>query len=111
LLASGTTAIQNNANILHGRFLAMVAGVYFATCKLRLPDGNTHSPEIQWYFRDNITNLQTPHENFEMWIPSGISGRRACMSQCEILLNHRGLGTREPATERVPREQRRVCCW
>jgi hypothetical protein len=89
LLASGTIAFQCKVNILNGRFLAMVAGIYCATCKLRLPDNNTQSPEIRWYFRDNATNFQTLYENFEMWAPSGIGDRRSCMSQ---YLNYLAVG-------------------
>jgi len=53
------------------------------TCKLRLPDGNSQAPEIQWYRRAG-TGQQSSYEDYEGWIPAGVSGRRAGMSQCLI---------------------------
>ena len=86
LLNGGLVDFQNNVTLSSGIFIATIAGVYYCICKLRLPDSNGDSPEIQWYKR--LSNgAQGYHEQFEMWIPAGVSGRRAGMSTCLINLN------------------------
>jgi hypothetical protein len=86
LLNGGLVDFQNNVTLSSGIFIATIAGVYCCICKLRLPDSNGDSPEIQWYKR--LSNgAQGYHEQFEMWIPAGVSGRRAGMSTCLINLN------------------------
>ena len=86
LLNGGLVDFQNNVTLSSGIFIATIAVVYCCICKLRLPDSNGQSPEIQWYKR--LSNgAQGYHEQFEMWIPAGVSGRRAGMSTCLINLN------------------------
>jgi hypothetical protein len=86
LLNGGTIDFQSNVTLSSGIFIATIAGVYCCICKLRLPDSNGQSPEIQWYKR--LSNgAQGYHEQLEMWIPAGVSGRRAGMSTCLINLN------------------------
>ena len=86
MLNGGLVDFQNNVTLSSGIFIATIAGVYCCICKLRLPDSNGDSPEIQWYKR--LSNgAQGYHEQFEMWIPAGVSGRRAGMSTCLINLN------------------------
>jgi hypothetical protein len=86
LLNGGTTDFQINVNISSGIFIATIAGVSCVICKLRLPDPSNKSPEIQWYVRSK-TGQQVAHEAMEMWIPGGISGRRAGMSSCLVNLS------------------------
>ena len=85
LLNGGTIQFQSNVSISSGIFIATIAGVYCVTCKLRMPDNNGQTPEIQWYLRAS-NGTQTNYETFEMWIPNGVSGRRAGMSQCLVNL-------------------------
>jgi len=86
LLNSGTIVFQSNVTLSTGIFIATIAGVYCVTCKLRLPGNNTQTPEIQWYLR--ATNgFHTVYENLEMFLPAGVSGRRAGMSQCLVTLS------------------------
>jgi hypothetical protein len=85
LLNGGTVDFESNVTLSNGIFIASIPGVYCVTCKLRLPDSNTQSPEIQWYVRDKAGN-QFAHESLEMWIPAGIRGRRAGMSSCLVNL-------------------------
>jgi hypothetical protein len=85
-LNGGTVDFQNNVTLSSGIFIATIAGVYSVTCKLRLPDSNGQSPEIQWYKR--LSNgAQGYYEQVEMVIPAGVSGRRAGMSTCFINLS------------------------
>jgi hypothetical protein len=85
LLNGGTIQFQSNVSISSGIFIATIAGVYCVTCKLRMPDNNGQTPEIQWYLRAS-NGTQTNYETFEMWIPAGVSGRRAGMTQCLVNL-------------------------
>ena len=85
LLVNGTVTFQTNVTLSSGIFIATIAGVYCVTCKLRLPDNNTQAPEINWYKRDIFGN-QATYDAVEMWMPAGISRRRAGMSQCLISL-------------------------
>jgi hypothetical protein len=85
LLTNGTVTFQNNVTLSSGIFIATVAGVYCVTVKVRLPDNNSASVEIQWNQR--ATNgTQTQYEAVEMWIPAGNNGRRVGMSQTLINL-------------------------
>jgi hypothetical protein len=86
LLNGGTIDFQSNVTLSNGVFIATIAGVYCVTCKLRLHDNNNQSPEIQWYQRFS-NGTQSLHENLEMWIPAGVSGRRSGMSTCLINLS------------------------
>jgi hypothetical protein len=89
LLNGGTIQFQNNVTLTNGVFIANVAGVYCVTCKLRLPDNNNQTPEIQWYLR-STGGVQTIYEAFEMWICAGAGVsylRRAGMSQCLVTLS------------------------
>jgi len=83
LLNGGTVSFQSNVTLSAGIFISQIAGVYCVTCKLRLPDSNNQAPEIQWYRRAG-SGQQSSYEDFEGWIPAGVSGRRAGMSQCLI---------------------------
>ena len=85
LFNGGTIQFQSNITLSSGIFIATIAGVYCVTCKLRLPDNNTQAPEINWYKRDIFGN-QATYDAVEMWMPAGISRRRAGMSQCLISL-------------------------
>ena len=51
-----------------------------------MPDLSNQSIEIQWYVRASNRN-QVAHVGIEMWIPGGISGRRAGMSTCLVNLS------------------------
>ena len=86
LLNGGTIDFQSNVTLSSGIFIATIAGVYCVTCKLRMPDLSNQSIEIQWYVRASNGN-QVAHEGMEMWIPGGISGRRAGMSTCLVNLS------------------------
>jgi uncharacterized protein YjbI with pentapeptide repeats len=86
LLNGGTVGLQQNCTVSAGIFIATIAGIYACSCKLRLPDSNGQSPEIQWYRRAG-SGQQSAYENFEMWIPAGVSGRRAGMTHTIIDLN------------------------
>ena len=79
----GTISFQSNVTLSAGIFISQIAGVYCVTCKLRLPDSNSQAPEIQWYRRAG-SGQQSSYEDYEGWIPAGVSGRRAGMSQCLI---------------------------
>jgi hypothetical protein len=79
LLKGGSIDFQSNVTLSSGILIATIAGVYCVTCKLRMPDLSSQSPEIQWYVRAS-NGSQTQHKAMEMWIPGGISGRRAGMS-------------------------------
>jgi hypothetical protein len=83
LLNGGNISFQSNVTLSAGIFISQIAGVYCVTCKLRLPDNNSQAPEIQWYRRAG-SGQQSSYEDFEGWIPAGVSGRRAGMSQCLI---------------------------
>jgi hypothetical protein len=85
LLNGGSVGLQSNCTVTSGIFIATIVGVYACSCKLRLPDSNNQSPEIQWYRRAG-SGQQTTYEDFEMWIPNGVSGRRAGMSSIIISL-------------------------
>jgi hypothetical protein len=93
-LSSGTTSLLNGCTVdfqsyvtlSSGIFIANITGVYCVTCKLRIPDLSNPSVEIQWYIRSK-TGTQIAHEAMEMWIPGGISGRRAGMSTCLVNLS------------------------
>jgi hypothetical protein len=86
LLNGGTIQFQSNVTLSSGIFIATITGVYCVTCKLRMPDNNGQSPEIQWYLRAS-NGTQTNYETFEMWIPNGVSGRRSGMTQCLVNLD------------------------
>ena len=86
LLNGGSVTLQSNCTVTSGVFIATISGIYACSCKLRLPDGNTQSPEIQWYRRAS-NGTQTKYEYFEMWIPQGVSGRRSGMSHTLIELS------------------------
>jgi hypothetical protein len=88
LLNGGTINFQSNVILSIDIFIATIAGVYYVTCKFRLPDSNGGSPEKQWYQRRS-NGAQGYHEQVEMWIPAGVSGRRAGMSTCLIKLSVR----------------------
>jgi hypothetical protein len=51
LLNGGSVGLQSNCTVTAGIFIATIAGKYACSCKLRLPDNNNQSPEIQWYRR------------------------------------------------------------
>jgi hypothetical protein len=85
LLNGGNIDFQSNVTLLNGVFIANIAGVYCVTCKLRMPDLSNQSVEIQWYIQAK-GGVQVAHEGMEMWIPGGISGRRAGMSMCLVNL-------------------------
>ena len=51
-----------------------------------MPDLSNQSVEIQWYIQFK-GGTQVAHEPMEMWIPGGISGRRAGMSTCLVNLS------------------------
>jgi hypothetical protein len=85
LLNGGTIDFQSNVTLSNGVFIANIAGVYCVTCKLRLPDLSNKSIEMQWYIVSKGW-VQVAHEGIEMWIPGGISGRRAGMSTCLVNL-------------------------
>jgi hypothetical protein len=85
LLNNGNVTLQSNCTVTAGVLIATIPVIYAVSCKLRLPDGNTQSPEIQWYRRSS-TGVQTSYEDFEMWIPAGVSGRRAGMSSVMVSL-------------------------
>jgi len=85
LLNGGSIGLQSNCTVTAGVFIATIAGVYFCSCKLRLPDNNTQSPEIQWYRRSS-SGQQSSYEDFEAWIPAGIDGRRAGTNSTMISL-------------------------
>ena len=85
-LNSGTIVFQSIVTLSTGIFIATIAGVYCVTCKLRLLDRNTKTPEIQWYLR--ATNgFHTVYENLKMLLPAGVRGRRAGMNQCLVTLS------------------------
>ena len=86
LLNGGSVTLQSNCTVSSGIFIATISGIYACSCKLRLPDNNTQSPEIQWYRRAS-NGTQTKYEYFEMWIPQGVSGRRSGMSHTLIDLS------------------------
>jgi hypothetical protein len=86
LLNGGTVSLQSNCTVSSGIFIATISGIYACSCKLRLPDSNTQSPEIQWYRRAS-NGSQTRYEDFEMWIPAGVSNRRAGMTHTLIELS------------------------
>jgi hypothetical protein len=86
LLNGGTVDFKSNVTLSSGIFIATIAGVYCVTCKLRMPDLSNQSVEIQWYVRASNGN-QVAHEGMEMWIPGGISGKRAGMSTCLVNLS------------------------
>jgi len=86
LLNGGSVSLQSNCTVSSGIFIATISGIYACSCKLRLPDDNNQSPEIQWYRRAS-NGSQTKYENFEMWIPQGVDGRRAGMSHTLIELS------------------------
>jgi len=86
LLNGGTVSLQSNCTVTSGIFIATISGIYACSCKLRLPDDNLQSPEIQWYRRAS-NGTQTQYEYFEMWIPQGEDGRRAGMSHTLIELS------------------------
>jgi hypothetical protein len=85
LLNGGSVSLQSNCTVSSGVFIATIAGIYACSCKLRLPDNNGQAPEIQWYTRAS-NGSQGKYENFEMWIPNGVSGRRSGMSHTIISL-------------------------
>jgi hypothetical protein len=85
LLNGGSVGLQSNCTVTAGVFIATIAGIYACSCKLRLPDNNGQAPEIQWYRRAG-SGQQSNYEDFEMWIPQGVSGRRAGMSHTIISL-------------------------
>jgi hypothetical protein len=85
LLNGGSNTYQSNCTVTAGVFIATVSGIYACACKLRLPDNNTQSPEIQWYKR-NSNGTQISHESLEMWMPAGVSGRRSGMTHTLISL-------------------------
>jgi hypothetical protein len=85
LLNDGSVSLRSNCTVSSGIFIATISGIYACSCKLRLPDNNTQTPEIQWYFR--ATNgSQSRYEQFEMWIPAGVNGRRSGMTYTIINL-------------------------
>ena len=86
LLNGGTIDFQSNVTLSNGVFIANITGVYCVTCKLRMPDLSNQSVEIQWYIQSK-GGVQVAHEGMEMWIPGGISGRRAGMSTCLVNLS------------------------
>jgi hypothetical protein len=86
LLNGGSVQLRQNCSVNSGIFIATIAGIYACSCKVRLPDSNNQSPEIQWHKRAS-NGVTTVYENFEMWIPAGVSGRRAGMSHTIIDLN------------------------
>jgi len=86
LLNGGSVSLRENCTVSSGIFIATIAGIYACSCKLRLPDNNNQAPEIQWYRRAG-SGQQSSYENFEMWIPNGVAGRRAGMSHTIIDLN------------------------
>jgi len=86
LLNGGSVGLRQNCTVTAGIFIATIAGIYACSCKLRLPDNNNQAPEIQWYRRAG-SGQQSSYENFEMWIPNGVAGRRAGMSHTIIDLN------------------------
>jgi hypothetical protein len=86
LLNGGTIDFQSNVTLSSGIFIANITGVYCVTCKLRMPDLSNQSVEIQWYIQSK-GGVQVAHEGMEMWIPGGISGRRAGMSTCLVNLS------------------------
>jgi hypothetical protein len=86
LLNGGSVSLQSNCIVSSGIFIATISGIYACFCKLRLPDDNNQSPEIQWYRRAS-NGSQSKYENFEMWIPQGVDGRRAGMSHTLIELS------------------------
>jgi hypothetical protein len=83
LLNGGTVSLRENCTVTAGVFIATIPGVYACSCKVRLPDSNLQSPEIQWYRRAS-NGTQTAYENLETWIPAGVSGRRSGMSHTII---------------------------
>jgi hypothetical protein len=85
ILNGGSVGLQSNCTVTSGVFIATIAGIYACSCKLRLPDDNNQAPEIQWYRRAG-SGQQSAYEDFEMWIPQGVSGRRAGMSHTIISL-------------------------
>ena len=85
MLNGGTVSLQSNCTVTSGIFIATIAGIYACSCKVRLPDNSTNSSTIQWY-RIAINGSQSAYENFEMWMPYGVSGRRANMSHTIISL-------------------------
>jgi hypothetical protein len=85
LLNGGSVGLQSNCTVTAGVFIATIAGIYACSCKLRLPDNNNQSPEIQWYKRAG-SGQQSSYEDFEGWIPAGVNGRRAGMSHTIISL-------------------------
>ena len=85
LLNGGAVTLQSNCTVSAGIFIATIQGIYYCFCKLRLPDNNSQAPEIQWYRRAG-SGQQSSYEDFEMWIPNGVSGRRAGMSAVLISL-------------------------
>jgi hypothetical protein len=85
LLNGGSVGLQSNCTVTAGVFIATIEGIYACSCKLRLPDNNNQAPEIQWYRRAG-SGQQSKYEDFEMWIPQGVSGRRAGMSSIIISL-------------------------
>jgi len=86
LLNDGTVSLKSNCTVSSGIFIATISGIYACSCKLRLPDNNGQTPEIQWYRRAS-NGTQTSYEQFEMWIPAGVSGRRAGMTHTLIDLS------------------------
>ena len=83
LLNGGSVGLQSNCTATAGVFIATIAGIYACSCKLRLPDNNNQSPKIQWYRRAG-SGQQSAYEDYEGWIPAGVSGRRAGMSSTII---------------------------
>jgi hypothetical protein len=84
LLVNGTVTFQTNVTLSSGIFIATIAGVYCVTVKVRLPDNNSASVEIQWNQR--ATNgTQTQYEAVEMWIPAGNNER--CVGMSQTLIN------------------------
>ena len=83
LLNGGSVGLRQNCTVSAGVFIATIAGIYACSCKVRLPDDSTNSSTIQWY-RIAINGSQSTYEEFSMWMPYGVSGRRANMSHTII---------------------------
>ena len=85
LLNGGSVGLQSKCTVSSGIFIATITGIYACSRKLRLPDNNNQSPEIQWY-RSASNGQQSAYEDYEGWIPAGVSGRRAGTSSTMISL-------------------------
>jgi len=86
LLNGGSVTLQSNCTVTSGIFIATIAGIYACSCKLKLPNNSGNSSAIEW-FRRAIDGSQSTYEDFLMWVPAGVNGRRMVMSHTIIDLN------------------------